>query len=163
MLQSLEHVAEAVGKLADETRDLSLEVRTDNAERKRQSRQQMLLIVIALVVLALLVAVVVRQQVDLTSRSQAAAVQRQAQIEVANQINDCINPAGACYKRSQANQQAIISRIVQGEIAANRCGVQANGDVAKFDACLKAHGLAPTPPPPPSATPSPTPSPRATG
>lgn len=142
---SLERVASAVGTLASETRSLVSEVRTDNAGRKRQNRLLILMVALVLVGVLTNALQVVRQRADTAERSQVASDQRAAQLALAEQINDCLNPAGVCYQRSQKRQAALIAQLVQGVIAVNRCGAVAGTDVKAYDACIKAAGLpAPT-------------------
>ncbi len=141
MLENLEKVATAVSTLATETRDLAAEVRTENLGRKRQNKQQTALVCLVLAGLVLLGLLLVRQQSDFTARSKAAAEQRQAQFALSEQINDCISPTGACYRRNQTNQAEIIRQLVQVSVVANRCSVLAGDDVPRFDACLKEHGV----------------------
>ncbi len=147
MSDNLERVASAVSTLATETRDLAAEVRADNLGRKRQNMLQTVLVCLVLAGLVLLGLLVVRQQADLSARSKSAAEQRHAQLALSEQINDCISPTGACYKRNQANQGAVIQHLVQLNATASRCAVQADGNLDRFDACLKAHGITLPPPP----------------
>lgn len=141
MLESLEQVAAAVGTLASETRTLANEVRIENQERKRQLVLQMVLTALTLTMLVLLVVQVFRQASDATHRSQVASEQRQAQLALAQQINDCISPQGVCYQRNQAAQAAAIQQLIESSVNANRCSVEAAGSVTAFDACLKAKGI----------------------
>jgi hypothetical protein len=138
---SLERVASAVGTLADETRLLMREVRSENEGRKRQNRLLLALVVLTLLGVVGVVAVVVRQGADAAVRSGIAAEQRAAQLRVSEQLNDCVNPGGACYRRSQANQAEAINQLIIAAVVIERCGVRAGDDVAAFDACVKAAGL----------------------
>ncbi len=147
MLENLERVASAVSTLATETRDLAAEVRTENLGRKKQNSLQTVLVCLVLAGLVLLGLMLVRQQVDLSNRSKAAAEQRKAQYALSQQINDCIAPNGVCYQRNQTNQAEVLRLLVQTSVVANRCSVLAGDDVVRFDACLKQNGVSipPTP------------------
>ncbi len=148
MQQSLEHVAGAVGTLADETRALAREVRVENRERRRQNLYQILLSGLVLLLLGLVIVQALRQSAEQEARSQAAADQRAAQLALAEQINDCIAPQGACYQRNQARQTELLAQLVQSNVIAQRCAVAADGNVTAFDTCLKNNGIAPPATPP---------------
>lgn len=145
MFDSLEQVAAAVGTLATETRSLAQEVRIENRERKKQNVFQILLTALVLIMMVLLVVQVFRQSSDQAARAKAATEQRRAQLELSQQINDCINPGGACYQRSRTAQ----GNFLQNVLDANRCTVEADGNPAAFDACLKAKGITVVTPPAP--------------